>query len=117
MTARETELKKIEELLIDQKNKLEDDLDLISKPNSENREPIQDDLGDDNDENATEVDAYVDNLALVNNLENQLNGVDASLQKIKEGNFGDCEECKNEISLERLSANPSAKRCMECASK
>lgn len=119
MALNEKDLKKFEEILIEQKNKLEEELGRIAKPTSKegDYEANYEDMGDDRDENASEVEEYVDNVALENNLEEQLKGINIALEKIKNGTYGICEECGADISLERLEANPSARRCMQCASK
>jgi DnaK suppressor protein len=41
--------------------------------------------------------------------------VDAALDRIDAGSFGECIECGNPISIERLEALPYALRCTECA--
>ena len=119
MALNEKEVKKFEEILIGQKSKLEEELGRIAKPTSKegDYETVYEDIGDDMDENASEVEGYVDNMALENNLEDQLKEINKSLEKIKDGTFGVCKECGIDISPERLEANPSAKKCMQCASK
>ena len=37
-----------------------------------------------------------------------------ALQKIEEGNFGECEECGDDIGMERLKARPVTSLCIEC---
>jgi RNA polymerase-binding protein DksA len=119
MVLTEKEAKKFEEMLIEQKKKLEEDLSRIAKPTSDkgDYETKYEDIGDDMDENASEVEEYVGNIALESNLEEQLKGVNSALEKIKEGTYGICEECGMEIAKERLEANPAAKLCMLCTSK
>jgi RNA polymerase-binding protein DksA len=119
MTLSEKEVKKFEEILIEQKNKLEEELSRIAKPTSTkgDYETVYGNIGDDMDENASEVEEYMDNLAIENNLEEQLKDINNSLEKIANGKYGICDECGEDISTERLEANPSAKRCMKCASK
>lgn len=39
-----------------------------------------------------------------------------ALQRIESGDFGFCIDCEEEIELSRLSANPSASRCIRCQS-
>lgn len=119
MTLAEKEVKKFEELLTEQKNKLEEELNRIAKPTSDkgDYEATHEEIGSDREDNASEVEGYVENVALENNLEEQLKEVNKSLEKIKNGTYGVCEECGMDISPERLEANPSAKKCMHCASK
>ncbi|MFA6183853.1 MAG: TraR/DksA C4-type zinc finger protein [Parcubacteria group bacterium] len=119
MILNEKEIKKFEEMLIEQKGKLEEELGRIAKPTSDkgDYETVYEDIGDDREDNASEVEEYVDNVALENNLEEQLKEINRSLEKIKSDSFGVCEECGKEIAIERLEANPSAVKCMQCASK
>ena len=43
-----------------------------------------------------------------------LRDVKAALQRIRDGSFGTCIMCDQSISAKRLSAVPSALRCIEC---
>lgn len=43
--------------------------------------------------------------------------IDESLRKIKEGTYGKCEDCGEEISEERLKVMPSAIYCVDCQEK
>lgn len=65
------------------------------------------------DENtvADTVEDYDENLAIVHTLETRYNDLRVALDKIKQGTYGLCETCGEEISLERLEANPSARTC------
>ncbi len=40
-----------------------------------------------------------------------------ALQRIEEDNFGQCEECGDDIGFERLSARPVTTLCIECKRK
>lgn len=44
----------------------------------------------------------------------ELREVDAALLRIKDGTYGECVDCGKDIPLPRLSANPSASRCIAC---
>ncbi len=37
-----------------------------------------------------------------------------ALQRIEEGTFGQCEQCGDDIGIERLNARPEATLCIEC---
>lgn len=67
------------------------------------------------DENtvADTVEDYEENIAIVNTLETRYNDLRIALEKIKNGTYGLCENCNEEISLERLEANPSARTCLK----
>ena len=47
----------------------------------------------------------------------ELRDIDAALQRIEAGGYGDCEECGNEIGYPRLEAQPTAIRCVQCQSQ
>ena len=40
-----------------------------------------------------------------------------ALQKIEDGDFGECEECGDDIGIERLKARPVTSLCIECKRK
>lgn len=44
----------------------------------------------------------------------ELRDIEASLQRMEAGDYGECEECGNEIGFARLEAQPTATRCVEC---
>jgi len=43
--------------------------------------------------------------------------VQQTLHRIEEGTFGECEECGEEISIERLKARPVTTLCINCKSR
>jgi DnaK suppressor protein len=47
----------------------------------------------------------------------ELREVEAALVRIKDGTYGECVECGNNIPYARLAANPSAARCIACQEK
>lgn len=47
--------------------------------------------------------------------ENLLNEVNAALDRLAQGTFGQCEQCGRAISRERLEAIPYARTCIRCA--
>jgi len=69
------------------------------------------------DENANEIEAYENLLAVEYVLELRLRDVGETLKKIKEDDYGNCEICKKRIELNRLKANPAAKTCLTCNNK
>ena len=46
-----------------------------------------------------------------------LEEITAALDRLRQGNFGQCEECDAEIPKPRLHALPYARYCVECARK
>lgn len=43
--------------------------------------------------------------------------IEAALGRIQDGGFGECIECGNAIAASRLSAYPTAKRCIDCQTR
>lgn len=43
--------------------------------------------------------------------------VNAALQRLDAGDFGDCSDCGEPIALARLWAQPAAQRCAECQAR
>jgi DnaK suppressor protein len=41
--------------------------------------------------------------------------IDAALERIRAGDYGDCFECGESINPKRLEADPGAKLCISCA--
>jgi len=117
MTLDQKTIEELKSQLVSEKEKLEKSLGRIARPvNTEegDYETSFDDLGNDRDDNATEVDQYTDNLSVENSLEKQLQDVLDALSRIELGTYGKCENCDKEISVERLKANPAARTCIEC---
>ncbi|MBW3632451.1 MAG: TraR/DksA family transcriptional regulator, partial [Chloroflexi bacterium] len=45
-----------------------------------------------------------------------LNQVNAALERMNNGNYGECQRCGNPIGAERLEAFPYVAYCIECQS-
>jgi DnaK suppressor protein len=67
------------------------------------------DMGTDEDEQASEVEQYVDDIALEANFEAQLKDITLALEKIEAGTYGVCEETGQMISEDRLRVYPQAR--------
>jgi DnaK suppressor protein len=52
-----------------------------------------------------------------NNERQLLNMVETALQRIREGTFGECVHCGNEINSKRLEAVPWTRYCIACQEK
>jgi len=66
------------------------------------------DLGTDNFEHET-------NLGLLELQGQTLGEVDTALERIREGTYGECQECGGQISRSRLEALPYTPLCIACA--
>jgi DnaK suppressor protein len=69
------------------------------------------------DEDAEEVERYETLLALEHSLELRLKDVNDALEKIENGQYGECENCHQKIEIARLKANPAARLCMKCSNQ
>jgi RNA polymerase-binding protein DksA len=47
----------------------------------------------------------------------EIQDVEAALERIKNGIYGTCIDCNDSIALDRLNAYPTAKRCINCQSR
>ncbi len=110
-------LKKIEVVLLAEKDKLERELAKFSKKKS-GQEGDYDaafpDYGDKEDENAAEVADYVVNLSLEENLEKSLRDANQALDRLDKGEYGICKYCHKPIEEKRLLARPTSSSCMSC---
>jgi len=66
------------------------------------------------DEEADEAESLSNQLAIVQELKNQLEEIDVSLGKIGEGKYGICEKCKGEIETKILNIVPESRFCKSC---
>lgn len=104
----------LKEKLLEEKKNLEGELGRLGKPTDikGDFETKFDDIGSAPDENATEVEEYVDNLGVENTLEAQLKDIDDALAKMEEGKYGVDEYTGKEISIDRLRAYPAARTAL-----
>jgi len=110
-------LAKIEKILLKKQKELENELQEIAEKDSSRKNNFRSkfpDFGTKDEENAAEVAAYSDNLAIEHTLENDLRDVKKALQNIKKGTYGICKYCKKPIKEERLVIRPTSSSCVEC---
>lgn len=109
-------IKELHEQLFSEKTRIEEELNRIAKPTTSAGDFSTNfnEIGTDEDANASEVEEYTDNLALEATLEKQLKEILEALERISSGTYGKCENCNAEIPIERLRAYPAAKKCLNC---
>lgn len=73
----------------------------------------KDDLLDDTDLCSTEMEQSM-RMRLRNRETLYLKKIDEALARIKDGNFGECDSCSEDIELRRLEARPTATLCVSC---
>ena len=71
-------------------------------------------LGEKEDENASEVAQFSDNLSLEDELEKALRDVESALKMIAAGTYGTCKYCGLQIDERRLVARPTSTSCIQC---
>lgn len=54
---------------------------------------------------------------LLNREVEELRDIEAALERIRDGTYGMCIDCSDEIAIERLRAHPTAKRCFTCQTR
>lgn len=67
----------------------------------------------DENETADTIEEFEENSAILKQLEIQLNDVNKALVAIKDGTYGKCGVCGEEIPTARLDANPASLTCIE----
>jgi DnaK suppressor protein len=118
MAISEKILNELKEKLLSEKKQLEESLGKIARPVNVaegDYETKFDELGSDRDDNATEVEQYADNLSVEVSLEKRLQEIIEALERIEKGTYGFCDNCQQEIDIERLRANPAASTCIKCS--
>ena len=76
-----------------------------------NREP-----GDSGDESMANELADI-NVATLDHHIRDIRDIEAAFERIREGTFGACIDCGDDIAFNRLQAYPTAKRCIVCQEK
>lgn len=56
-------------------------------------------------------------LGIVDNLRGMLSDVDRALARVKEGTYGQCESCGEEIGEARMEFRPTSRFCVDCKRK
>jgi DnaK suppressor protein len=71
------------------------------------------DLNDEADYAAVAVETDID-AAIMEQQRKELNEIELALDKIREGSYGICEMCEDDISIERLRVKNFARFCITC---
>lgn len=105
-------------ILTAEKDKLENELSRFAHRNTKavttDFDTDYPDFGEGEDENASEIATYSNNLSLESELEKSLRDVNSALKLVENGTYGKCKYCKADISEARLKARPTASSCIAC---
>jgi RNA polymerase-binding transcription factor DksA len=94
------------------KGELEKERSLILAEINKNEKPV--DFGSDVDHFDEETDATEEmgnQLAIADGLKTRLDDIEVALEKIREGKYGICEKCGEEIETEVLDIDPESRLC------
>lgn len=111
-------LKKVQSALNAEKVRLETELSKFSYRNTKSTEESFEtnfpNVGEKEDENASEVAQFSDNLSLEEELEKALRDVESALKQVEKGTYGTCKYCHQIIDERRLLARPTSSSCIQC---
>ena len=110
----EKTLQELKTKLIEEKQRLETDLKIIATKENGEYSATFEDLGRSVEDGAEEVEEYSTKIGITDTLEKNLNEVNEALDRIENGTYGKCQNCDQEIPIERLRVYPSAKNCLDC---
>ena len=107
---RNNELKYFEEILIARKDQIESNIVGVEKEMDALRGL---ELNDEGDYASVSNDNMVEN-AIGDQQEHELAEIEVALHKIREGIYGICDMCEEEIGFQRLKVKPHAVYCIDC---
>lgn len=112
-------LEHFKKLLEAEKKNLEAELGDIAKHNHRMHDGWQStypkmDADSGYEEATDEAEEYINRIPVEQSLEEKLNRVKHALDRIKNGSYGVCENCKRTIPQKRLEAVPETNVCLEC---
>lgn len=115
-------IEKFKQLLEQEKKEIEEQLESFAKKDPHTKDDYDaafPDLGthQSTDEMAQEVSMYESALPMEHVLEQKLQDINLALEKMAKGTYGICENCNEEIPVERLETKPEAKNCVKCKAK
>lgn len=115
------DLEKYEKLLLARRSELVEEMGLLKKAALETT--IKDSSGDLSSYSYHMADQGTDAMErekaflMASKSGRLLYHIDEALRRIKDGNFGKCQECGEDISIARLEAVPHARLCIACKEK
>src|SRR6185503_18719776 len=102
-TGLEAELAALQEELNDRGVQTGDDWAATSESEGEEADPA---------DAADNIEELVTNVPMVQELKKREKEIKSAMRRMADGTYGTCEECGEEIPLERLEANPAAAMCI-----
>jgi RNA polymerase-binding transcription factor DksA len=96
----------IRDMLVKERNAVINRMDAI----------VKDALEVDFDGDGVPASSWGQDMALSDSLDARLSTIEAALQRLDDGSYGVCADCKSEIPPRRLHALPFARLCVQCQS-
>lgn len=90
--------------------------ELENSGNQHRIELLNNEPGDSGDESMANELADI-NVATLDHHIRDMRDIEAAFERIREGAFGACIDCGDDIAFDRLQAYPTAKRCIACQEK
>ena len=102
--------------LLEERARLEEQLATIAKQSPDNpsdwnpvTDEVEEEVSADKNDRADVIEDLEENTSITNELETQLKDVNDALERIENGTYGKDEVTGEDISAERLEANPAAR--------
>ena len=110
MGNREEAIQKIKQKLIKERDEL---IKKLKENQTDEFKKLNDDIGDNFDKASQNIS--METMLTFSDLDKKkLEDIEYAIKKIENGTYGYCEECGEEIPIERLEFLPFAKYCIEC---
>ncbi len=107
-------LERLRQALLEERTRLRQDLEHMSAEDSELATDATTGVGNHMADDATEMYNQEAMVSLIRSQEQILDEVESALERMDDGNYGQCERCGQEIDYARLKARPYARYCMSC---
>ncbi|HEX2055220.1 MAG TPA: TraR/DksA C4-type zinc finger protein [Nitrospiraceae bacterium] len=112
MSAERTE--RLRQLLLARRQEVQQQIDSLLAQHRADQERLREESVADTEDLSTQNSNSHQQLSILE-VRNQMRlQLDAALQRLEEGDYGLCEDCRKPISEERLKALPFARRCIDC---
>jgi len=105
-----SELNYFKDILLSRKEQIEKNINGVS---TELSELNTSDLSDEGDHASANNNSMVES-AIIEQQKKELGEIDKALGKIRNGGYGICEMCEDDIGFQRLKVKPHAVYCIDC---
>jgi RNA polymerase-binding protein DksA len=107
------DLDEIKVVLERRRDELVERRERIARHTRHRDEPLPPDFA----EQAVELESGETLVALDREVNAEIREIDHALRRLEDGSYGECAECGESISEQRLQALPFARLCIDCATK